>query len=176
LCTFGTDDVHARRLLRDPRAPHLQAMHTIDFPTAQRPERSPVYTRNELLLTGVTAEQVWKKLVDARRWPSWYGNARDVVLDGGARELEPGTRFHWTTFGVRVHTAITEHVPLRRLAWTGRGLGSTAYHGWAIEPRAEGVLVITEETQQGLIPWLARWFLRRGLLKWHQRWLEGLRG
>lgn len=35
-------------------------------------------------------------------------------------------------------------------------------------------MVITEETQQGFIPSVGRFFLRGGLLKWHQRWLEGL--
>jgi hypothetical protein len=35
-------------------------------------------------------------------------------------------------------------------------------------------LVITEETQQGFVASVGRWMLRRGLLRWHQRWLEGL--
>ena len=41
-------------------------------------------------------------------------------------------------------------------------------------PEEGGTRVVTEETQHGWVPFLGRWYLRRGLLKWHQRWLEGL--
>jgi hypothetical protein len=58
-------------------------------------------------------------------------------------------------------------------SWSGRGLGST-FHGWVIEPRDGGCAVVTEETQQGFVASAGRMFLRRGLLKWHPRWLEGL--
>jgi hypothetical protein len=73
--------------------------------------------------------------------------------------------------GVRVHTTVEELVPYRR---SGRGGGGCAHHGWVIEPVNGGCLVVTEETQQGFVPSLGRFFLRRALLKWHQRWLEGL--
>ena len=42
------------------------------------------------------------------------------------------------------------------------------------EPGPGGCLVTTEETQQGFVPSVGRFLLRGGLLKWHQRWLEGL--
>jgi hypothetical protein len=34
--------------------------------------------------------------------------------------------------------------------------------------------VITEETQVGPLTTVGRWYLRRGLLREHQNWLEGL--
>jgi hypothetical protein len=143
------------------------------FPDGKRREQSPIYTHNELFIAA-PAERIMSALLRARDWPSHYANAKDIEIDGGAEELALGTTFHWTTFGVRVHTTIEEFVPNRRLAWSGHGLGSTAYHGWVIEPTGGGCLVITEETQQGFIPSLGRFFLRRELSKWHQRWLEGL--
>jgi hypothetical protein len=145
----------------------------VSFPGGMRRSESPIFTHNELLIAA-PAERIFAALVRAKRWPSFYGNAKNIEIDGGAEELTLGTTFHWTTFGVRVHTTIAERVPDRRLAWSGRGLGSTAYHGWIIEPQSAGCLVITEETQQGFIPSMGRLFLRRGLLRWHQRWLEGL--
>ena len=93
---------------------------------------------------------------------------------GGGEQLGLGTRFHWTTFGIRAHTVITEYVPNERLSWSGKGLGATAYHGWVIQACEGGCIVVTEETQQGFAVGLGRALLRRGLLKWHQRWLEGL--
>jgi hypothetical protein len=151
------------------------AQPAVAFPDGKRPEESPIYTHNELLIAA-PAPRIFSALLRARDWHLHYGNAKDVEIDGGGMELALGTTFHWTTFGVRVHTTIEELVPDRRLAWSGRGLGSTAYHGWVLEPAPGGCLVITEETQQGMIPFLGRFFLRRGLLQWHQRWLEGLAG
>lgn len=145
----------------------------VNWPAQARPELAPVYAYNELLLKA-PPERVWAWLVQATRWPEWYGNARDVRIADGGRELVPGVAFDWITFGVRVHTRIEEFEPNRRLAWSGKGLGSTAYHAWVIEPHGSGSRVITEEVQQGVVASAGRWFLRRGLLKWHQRWLEGL--
>ncbi|HVU02954.1 MAG TPA: SRPBCC domain-containing protein [Polyangiaceae bacterium] len=143
------------------------------FPEGQRPHESPVFTRNELAIAA-PPERIWAWLVRPGRWPEFYANARNVEIDGGAPDLAFGSRFHWTTFGVRVHTVVQEFVPHHRFAWSGKGLGSSAYHGWVIVPRGGRSLVVTEETQQGIIPSVCRSFLRSGLLKWHQRWLEGL--
>jgi hypothetical protein len=149
--------------------------HTsVAFPPGQRKSESPVFVRNELFIAA-PAERVFGALVRASAWPSFYANAKDIELEGNASELTLGTVFHWTTLGTRVHTTITEFLPNTRLAWSGRGnLGATGYHGWVIEPKDNGCLVITEETQQGLLPSVARLLLRRGLKTWHQRWLEGL--
>lgn len=151
----------------------VQPEGRVIFPEGQRPDESPVFTRNELTIAA-PPERIWAWLVRAGRWPEWYANARNVQIDGGANDLALGTMFHWTTFGVRVHTVIREFVPNQRLAWSGKGLGSSAYHGWVITPCDGGCVVVTEETQGGVIPSVCRRFLRSGLLKWHQRWLEGL--
>jgi acetyl esterase/lipase len=144
----------------------------VTFPEGYRREQSPVFARNELFVPA-PAERVWEWLVKARRWPEFYGNAKDVEIEGG-NELGHGTVFHWTTFGFRAHTTITELIPNERLSWSGKGLGATAYHGWVLRPCEGGCYVITEETQQGFVVSVGRAILRRGLLKWHQRWLEGL--
>jgi len=61
------------------------------------------------------------------------------------------------------------------LGWDATALGLRAYHGWIFEPvDANHTRVITEETQAGPLPMVGRWFLRRGLLREHQNWLEGL--
>jgi hypothetical protein len=145
----------------------------VSFPEWALPERSPVYAFNELVLEA-PPERVWPWLIRAVRWPEWYGNARNVHIEGDRNDLVMGVRFDWTTFGIRAHTKIEELVPERRLSWSGRGVGATAYHGWVIAPQGTGSRVITEETQQGLVASAGRWFLRRGLLTWHQRWIEGL--
>jgi uncharacterized protein YndB with AHSA1/START domain len=145
----------------------------VSFPNGKRRSESAIFAHNELIIAA-PAERIFAALVRATEWPAFYGNAKNVVIEGNATELTLGAQFHWTTFGVRVHTTIEELVPNRRLGWSGHALGSTAYHGWVIEPKDGGCLVVTEETQQGFVPRVLRFFLRGGLLKWHQRWLEGL--
>lgn len=145
----------------------------VRFPEGALPHQSPVYVRNSLVIPAAP-ERLFAWLLAAPRWPEWYANAKDVRIAGDAPLLTLGAEFTWVTFGVPVHTRIEELVPARRLAWSGRGLGSTAYHGWLLEPVAEGTRVTTEETQRGFVATIGRVPLRRGLLKWHQRWLEGL--
>ena len=145
----------------------------VNFPQGRRKEESPVYARNDLFIPA-PADRVWACLIRAGRWHEWYGNVKNVQIEGGGQDLAPGARFHWTTSGVRVHTTVDQFVPNHSLTWSGTALGCSAYHGWIIRAVPGGCLVVTEETQQGIIPFLARGFLSRGLLKWHQRWLEGL--
>jgi uncharacterized protein YndB with AHSA1/START domain len=159
-------------ILNRPLAAHDLDHQRVTFRDGQRPDQSPVFARNELFIPA-PPERVWAWLVRPARWPDFYGNAKDIAVEGQG-ELALGTKFHWTTFGVRAHTVIEELVPNERLSWSGRGLGSTAYHGWVIARVSGGSFVVTEETQQGIVVSLGRAFLRRGLLKWHQRWLEGL--
>lgn len=146
----------------------------VRWPAGARPEGAAVHTYNALAIAA-PPPRVWAWLVRATAWPSYYGNARNVRFENApGPDLKLGTRFTWTTFGVRVDTTVVELVANERLAWRGETLGGTGYHGWVIEPTPTGCHVVTEETQRGLVPSLGRWFLRRGLLTQHQRWLEGL--
>lgn len=146
----------------------------LNWPADLRPEDVPVYTYNEILIPA-DAERIWAWLIRAASWPSWYANCRNLeFLTGSGPDLAPGALFAWTTFGVRVKTAVQEFLPLQRLAWRGTAPGGEAYHGWLILPQSGGCRVITEETQKGMVPSIGRFFLRRGLLREHQKWLEGL--
>lgn len=143
------------------------------WPEGHRPAQCPVSSYNELLIAA-PVERVWAWLVHAKRWPEFYANARRVELDGGGEQLTAGMTFRWTTFNLRVSTAVREFEPGRRLAWYGAGYGSAGYHSWTLEPRGEQCFLITEETQRGLLPSLMRLYLRGALHRQHQAWLEGL--
>ncbi|MFI2710606.1 SRPBCC family protein [Micromonospora sp. NPDC018662] len=133
-----------------------------------------MHTRNEAFVP-LAPEAVWSRLVDATAWPSWYPNARRVVLTG-APVLGPGVGFRWTTLHVRVRCVVDRWEPYRLLGWTGRAVGSSGHHRWLLTPRPGGTLVVTEETQTGVLPHLAGRVLTRSLLRWHQRWLDGIAG
>lgn len=146
----------------------------VHWPPEHRPEGAPVFAVNEIPVAAPPA-RVWAWLVRPLTWPTYYRNAWNVRFeDGGGPELVLGSRFAWTTFYVRVTTTVVELEPHRRLAWSGRAPGGVGYHGWVIEPTADGCRVVTEETQRGLVPSLGRVVLRHGLEREHQRWLVGL--
>lgn len=144
----------------------------IRWPSGLEPAAAHLHTVNALEVA-LAPEQIWPWLVRAARWPEHYRNCRRIRIDGGG-DLADGVAFRWWTFGVPVRTVVDDCVPRARLAWRGAGAGAIGYHAWILEPTRDGCRVITEETQRGVVPWLARPLLRRGLLHWHQRWLEGL--
>jgi hypothetical protein len=83
--------------------------------------------------------------------------------------------FTWTTFGIRVRTRVEVFEAGRALAWRGDQRIGHGMHTWSLEPIGSRCRVVTEEVQRGFLPSLGRWYIRAGLRKWHQRWLEGLR-
>ncbi len=155
------------------------------WPSGLKPESVAVYARNEIEIAAAP-ERVWRWLVGGERWPQWYGNCtsfRYIDERGapgeedirGGPDLTADRSFEWRTFGARVRSVVLVFDPCRELGWDARATGLYAYHGWMLEPAGAGCRVITEETQRGWLPMLARWYLRRMLVRGHQGWLEDLR-
>jgi len=148
------------------------------WPENCTPRNSPIYALNELHMS-VPAETAWEWLVRAPLWPGWYANSRDVrILEGSDQQrLGAGSRFGWRTSNTLwrpVETTVDVCEPPTKLGWGGQAMGSRGYHSWLLMPEGEGCHVVTEECQAGLLPSLGRGLLKRGLVKHHQRWLEGL--
>lgn len=146
----------------------------VRFPDEARPERSRLLARNELQIAA-PPERVWDWLVRPELWPRFYGNARMVRhIEGAWPEVQVGSRWRWLTFGALIRSELVECEPHTRLAWDAHGLGATGHHGWVLEPRDGGTFVVTEETQRGWGIALTKPALRPLMLRYHQRWLEGL--
>jgi hypothetical protein len=149
------------------------ASETIRWPKEFAPAHSPIHVRNELAMSA-PAEAAWAWLIRARDWPSWYSNAHDVRIDGGAGDLSAGAKFHWRTFGVNLESQVEEFVPGERIAWTAKGIGVWAYHAWLIRPASAGCTALTEETQHGFVARLGRLLMPSRMHRFHQLWLEEL--
>lgn len=148
------------------------------WPERFDPRVSPIYALNDVDVKA-SPEVVWRLLVDAANWASYFPPEDQVSLYGGETELGLGTRYRRVTVGFPMSLQVTEYVPFRRLAWMttvdGDETGSTAYHGWVITPTETGCHVLTEETQQG------DFFLDvighqhpGALYRYHQDWVERL--
>ena len=137
------------------------------------PVNCPVFSHNEIA-TNASAKSVWSVLIDAPRWHEFYSNCKGLKITGGEKKLQMGSCFKWWTFGAPVETVVDRSEEEHYLAWTGKSLGSTGHHVWIIDKTPKGCRIVTEETQKGLVVRLLAPFLNRGLLYFHQRWLEGL--
>ncbi len=148
----------------------------IKWPEDLQATNSPDYTYNELVINA-NLQDIWAWLIRATLWSSWYSNCKNLkFISDDTHDLRMGSVFTWRTFGVPVKTIVEDFEPMQRLAWRGTGLGASGYHAWILEshPEKNTCKVITEEVQNGAVPWLARWYIRWDLRHYHQKWLEGL--
>lgn len=144
------------------------------WPKGTEPECSAVYVRNEILIPA-GAEQVWAWLIRAGRWPEWNSNCDWLRFrDGTGPDLAPGCRFVWKTLGVRLRCNVVVFDPFRELGWSATAFGISAYHGWILENDGRQCHVLSEQTQNGPISAIGRWYLRREIHLRHQNWLESL--
>jgi uncharacterized protein YndB with AHSA1/START domain len=150
----------------------------VNWPHQYDPKTSAIYALNDIDVKA-TAEVVWKLLVDAENWSSYFPAEDQVKILSGEPELALGTKYSRVTVGFPMSLIVTEYVPGRRLSWStavdGDETGSSAFHGWVITPTDNGCHVLSEETQQG------SFFLEEigrkhpgALYSYHQEWIESL--
>ena len=146
----------------------------IRWPEKHAPAETKVHVHN-LLEMPAPPKIVWAWLIRAELWPTWYANSKHVVIEEGGPNLRAGSRFRWTTFGVRLDSKVKEFVPEERLAWSAAATGIDAYHAWLIEKRPSGCFVFTEETQNGWLATLNNLLRPQAMTIHHQNWLESLK-
>ena len=148
------------------------------WPLPFDPKTSAIYALNDIDVNA-PPQVVWKLLVDAENWSSYFPAEDQVKILTGEPELALGTKYSRVTVGFPMHLIVTEYLPGRRLAWStlvdGDETGSSAYHGWVITPTDTGCHVLSEETQQG--PFFLEELGRKNpgaLYRYHQEWVESL--
>ena len=148
------------------------------WPRQFDPKISAIYALNDIDVNA-PPEVVWRLLVDAENWSSYFPAENQTKILTGEPELALGTRYSRVTVGFPMSLVVTEYEAYRRISWAttvdGDETGSSAYHGWVVTPTDDGCHVLTEETQQGA------WFLEElgrkhpgALYAYHQEWVECL--
>ena len=164
-------------------------MNEIIWPKDYIPGFTENFVSNEVIVAGLSAEEIWPFLAYAPLWPSHYANSANIRFhDGGGPELREGVRFYFETFGFPVEAQCTEYVPPAngqpgRVAWhgwageEGRESRLDVHHAWLVEDLSEGrVRILTQETQKGKpAAELAR-AKPNPMINGHQDWLDGLVG
>jgi hypothetical protein len=100
--------------------------------------------------------------------------SKDVILPDGKVRLEDGMSFEWVIQGVRFKSTIYQFEPFRRLYWRSSNPLISTCHIWALEERNGSMMVITDETQRGLLPTLLGFLVRPKLKNGQEVWLDSL--
>jgi len=150
----------------------------VAWPHQYDPKTSAIYALNDIDVSA-PPEVVWKLLVDAENWSSYFAAEDQVKILSGEPELALGTKYSRVTVGFPMTLVVTECVPGHRLSWStvvdGDETSSSAFHGWVITPTNHGCHVLSEETQQG--PFFLEELGRKNpgaLYRYHQDWVESL--
>ena len=89
----------------------------VNWPYQYDPRRSAIYALNDVDVEA-RPEVVWKLLVDAENWSSYFPSEDQVKILTGEPELALGTKYTRLTVGIPCNLIVTEYVPGRRLAWS----------------------------------------------------------
>jgi hypothetical protein len=164
-------------------APHGQmaadlAVRAMDihWPAGFEPDRADLFAHNEARV-GAACEAVWRHIVDARAWPDWYPNARDVSLPDGLPALALDVRWRWTTFGLAIESRVHEFESGRRLGWFGGAPGEAPafYHSWLLTPDGDGCRVAMDEAGVGPGAAAFRQADEGRMHRGHEMWLATLK-
>jgi hypothetical protein len=161
-------------------------MNSIIWPEDYLPGTTDNFVSNEVIVSGLSAADVWPWLSHPARWPSYYANATAVAFhDDSGPELQAGSRFRFTTFGFPVEGKVTEYLAPApgqpgRVAWHGWVEGDAehrldVHHAWIVEDLPGNRLrLLTQETQIGTPACELAATLPNPMLNAHQAWLDGL--
>src|ERR1035438_1377674 len=101
------------------------------WPKQYDPKTSAIYALNDIDVNA-PPEVVWKSLVDAKNWSSYFPAENQVKILSGEPELALGTKWTRITVGMPTRLIVREYEPISRVAWSttvdGDDTGSSAYH------------------------------------------------
>ncbi|MEJ2574697.1 MAG: SRPBCC family protein [Gammaproteobacteria bacterium] len=121
--------------------------------------KAPAIASTEAFIQA-SLDVVWSVQTNLTEWSRWNPDVEYVDMEGA---LAPGTEFRWKAGGAAITSKLQEVEPKRRIVWTGKILGIRAVHVWMFEERADGILVRTEESFDGLLARLFAKSMRRTL-------------
>ncbi|NIG56182.1 SRPBCC domain-containing protein [Chitinophaga sp. Cy-1792] len=161
-------------------------MNAINWPPPYLPGTTDNFCSNEVIVAGLSAEDIWPYLSHPYIWPEYYSNASAIEFDnGGGPQLNETSRFRFRTFGFPMEAEVTEFVApvdgsTGRLSWHGwmNGDANTKFdvlHCWLVENLSEErVRILTQESQIGLPAKELAKSKPNKMINGHQDWLDGL--
>ena len=136
-------------------------LNEINWPEGYLPGTTDNFASNEIIVVGITAQDVFENLIDTSIWTSYYKNASDIEFyNTKGTRLAADTRFKFKTFGFPIEAEVVEFEASAdgkpgRLAWHGWAEGDADHrldviHAWLLEDLPENrVRILTQESQKG---------------------------
>ncbi|MFT4274628.1 MAG: SRPBCC domain-containing protein [Pantoea sp.] len=162
-------------------------MNAIHWPEGFVPGFTDNYCSNEVIVAGLTAEEIWPLLATPSLWPTYYKNSANArFYDNKGPILEQDVRFYFETFGFPVESRVTEYVApstdeAGRVSWHGwAGEEGAAdrldvLHAWLVENLPDNrVRILTQEAQNGNPAKDLAKAHPNPMINGHQDWLDGL--
>lgn len=134
-------------------------------------QAAPAVAMKEIVIAAAP-ETVWAIHTDINSWSNWHPEITAVELKG---PLKPGSTFTWKSGPGSITSTLNVVEPFRRVAWTGKAMGTRAIHVWRLEPTGEDTRVVTEESMDGWPVSLLRGFFRKTLDRTLDAWLLALK-
>jgi len=121
--------------------------------------RPPIEVHNETTIRA-SAEHVWELLTDVERWPLWYRACRWVRVESTDSAARPMS-FRWKAYPVTLRSTVVTKDRPHSFAYAADARGLHAVRTFTVRPAPDGLgtVVVSHETQVGLLPWLGRLFL-----------------
>ncbi|MFF2324981.1 MULTISPECIES: SRPBCC domain-containing protein [unclassified Streptomyces] len=161
--------------------------NAIHWPDRYLPGTTDNFVSNEVIVKGLSHQDVWPLLADTSKWTSYYDNASAPVFpSGGGPLLTQGAVFSFATFGFPpLDAEVVEYVEPGdgtpgRLSWTAQQDGTPeekldVLHAWLVEDLPGGrVRILTQESQIGRPAADLAVQKPNPMLNGHQTWLDGL--
>ncbi|KAH8907356.1 hypothetical protein BR93DRAFT_928240 [Coniochaeta sp. PMI_546] len=158
----------------------------IIWPQKYLPGTTDNFVSNEVIVKGITANQVWPNLNDVTKWESYYDNVAQITPPSSGSLLKQGDKFSFSTFGFPpLQAEVWESVAPApgapgRLAWRAWQDGDEdsaldVYHAWIVEDLEWGVVrILTQESQVGKPAARLAATRPNPMLNGHQDWLDGI--
>ena len=139
-----------------------------------RASQPPIVVHNEIVIPA-PAERVWDLLTDVERWPSWYRACRWVRVES-RDSAGRAASFRWKAHPVRLHSTVVAADRPHSFAIVADANGLHAERAFTIRATADGLssVVVSHETQVGLLPRLARLIIAPRLRASNQAMFENL--
>jgi short-subunit dehydrogenase len=136
--------------------------------------RAPIEVSNEILIPA-SPERVWDLLSDVEGWPSWWRLCQWVKLEPN----EPGSplSFRWKAHPLELRSTVIASERPHSFAITADALGIHAERRFTLRPAPNGfgTVVVSDETQVGVLPRLGWAYLQPRLFAANEEMFNDLR-
>jgi hypothetical protein len=137
--------------------------------SAQINKKAPAITIDSVFINAPIGK-VWVALTEINQWNQRY----DFIVNSQAEEpLQVEKTFRWQTNKLKIKSKLLVVDTQKQLCWKGGKYGVLVYHNWVFQSISPTkTLLISEESQQGIVVSLFREKFRKSLKSGSIKWLN----